>query len=125
MDTAVSLLDRLRDGTDQAAWRRLDSLYRALIRRWVLRDAALRDDADDIVQDVMGVLLRELPRFRRERTGSFRRWMRTVTHNGAMAVRQKRRERGAGDASGEGPLAQLADPNSELSRFWDQEHDQH
>ena len=83
MDTAVSLLDRLRDGTDQAAWRRLDGLYRPLIRRW----------------------------------------LRTVTHHRVLAFRQKRRERAAGDDGG--PLAQLADPNSELSRLWDQEHDQH
>src|SRR4051794_20857840 len=123
METNVSLLDRLRGGADPAAWQRLDDLYRPWVRRWVVRDAVLRDDADDVVQDVMGVLVRELPRFQRERTGSFRRWLRTVTHHRVLAFRQKhRRERAAGD---DGPLAQLADPDSDLSRLWDREHDQH
>lgn len=123
MMTAVSLLERVRAGNDPAAWRRLDDLYRPLIRRWVQRDAALRDEFDDVVQEVMTVLVRELPRFHRERTGSFRRWLRTVTHNRVLASRQKhRRDRAGGD---DGPLAQLADPNSELSRIWDVEHDQH
>lgn len=120
METAVSLLDRLRDGGDRKAWQRFDDLYRPLIRRWVQRDGDLRDDADDVVQDVMGVLVRDLPAFRRERTGSFRRWLRTVTHHRVLAFRYKiGRQRGAGD----GALAQLADPNSELSQLFDREHD--
>ncbi len=120
METAVSLLDRLRDGGDRKAWQRFDDLYRPLIHRWVMRDAALHADAEDVVQDVMSVLVRELPQFRRERTGSFRRWLRTITHHRVLAFRHKAgRARGAGD----GPLAQLADPNSELSQLWDREHD--
>jgi RNA polymerase sigma-70 factor (ECF subfamily) len=122
METAVSLLDRLRTGTDSAAWQRLDDLYRPLIHRWILRDAVLRNDAEDVVQDVMSVLVRELPRFHRERTGSFRLWLRTITHNRVLAFRHKSaRQRAAGD---DGALAQLADPNSELSRLWDREHDE-
>src|SRR5438105_1549581 len=117
METAVSLLDRLRLGTDEAAWQRLDDLYRPLIRRWIVRDAALRNEADDVVQDVMSVLIRELPQFRRERLGSFRRYLRNITYHRALACRNKhRRERPTGDDS---PLAQLADPNSELSHMWD------
>src|SRR5437667_9006472 len=119
METAVSLLDRLRDGGDRKAWQRFDDLYRPLIHRWIMRDAALRDDAEDVVQDVMSVLVRELPQFRRERTGSFRRWLRTITHHRVLAFRNKTgRERGD-----DGALAELADPNSELSRHWDREHD--
>jgi RNA polymerase sigma-70 factor (ECF subfamily) len=127
MDTSVSLLERLRDGTDQAAWRRLDQLYRPLICRWILRDPALRGDADDLVQEVMAVLVRELPGFRRRRVGSFRRWLRLVTLNQVQTFRRKQRRRAhaVGAADGDGPLAQLADPASELSRLWDQEHDRH
>jgi RNA polymerase sigma-70 factor (ECF subfamily) len=121
MDKSVSLLDGLRGGPAPAAWPRLDDLYRPLIRRWALRDAALYGDADDVLQEVMAVLVRELPHFRREHLGSFRRYLRTVTHNRVLASRRKRRE----FADGDGPLAQLADPNSELSRLWNHEHDRH
>jgi RNA polymerase sigma-70 factor (ECF subfamily) len=127
MDTPISLLERLEDGNDQSAWRRLDALYRPLICRWVLRDPALRDEADDLAQEVMGVLVRELPDFRRQRVGSFRRWLRLVTHNQVQTFhrKQRRRPRAVGEAGEDDPLAQLADPNSELSRLWDQEHDRH
>jgi RNA polymerase sigma-70 factor (ECF subfamily) len=127
MDTSVSLLERLRRGTDEAAWRRLDELYRPLIRRWVQRDPLVREDAEDLVQDVMGVLVRELPTFQRQRVGSFRRWLRLVTLNQLQTFRRKLRHRPrvSGSLPEESPLAQLADPDSELSRLWDQEHDRH
>jgi RNA polymerase sigma-70 factor (ECF subfamily) len=127
METSASLLERLRRAPDEAAWRRLDDLYRPLIRRWLLRDPTLGEDADDLVQDVMEVLVRELPGFQRQRTGSFRRWLRTVTaHRLAAHYRaRKNRPRALGATPEECPLAQLADPNSELSRQWDEEHDRH
>ena len=34
METSASLLERLRTAPDGADWRRLDALYRPLIRRW-------------------------------------------------------------------------------------------
>jgi len=122
METAVSLLDRLRDGSDRKAWQRFDDLYRPLIHRWILRDSALRDDAEDVVQDVMSVLVRELPAFQRERPGSFRRWLRTVTYHRVLASRNKA---GREQVAAENTLAQLADPNSALSRLWDREHDEY
>ena len=64
METSASLLERLRTAPDETAWRRLDDLYRPLIRRWLRRDPSLGDEAEDITQDVMAVLVRELPRVR-------------------------------------------------------------
>ena len=127
METSASLLERLRTSPDEAAWRRLDDLYRPLIRRWLLRDPSLREEADDIVQEVMGVLVRELPRFQRRRNGSFRRWLRTITAHrlGALYRSRKNRPVALGCPLEESPLTRLADPNSELSRQWDREHDRY
>jgi DNA-directed RNA polymerase specialized sigma24 family protein len=86
METSASLLERLRTCPDEAAWQRLDDLYQPLIRRWLLRDPSLREDADDLVQEVMSVLVRELPRFRRRRNGSFRRWRRNITAHRVQEV---------------------------------------
>src|SRR5579885_2744950 len=91
METSASLLERLRSAPDEAAWRRLDDLYRPLIRRWLLRDPSLRHEADDVVQDVMEVLVRELPTFQRQRTGSFRRWLRAITAHRLGAHYRSRR----------------------------------
>ena len=85
METSVSLLERLRTGPDEEAWQRLDAIYQPLIRRWLLRHPGLGDEAEDIVQEVMGVLIRELPGFQRQRNGSFRRWLRAVTVNRVLA----------------------------------------
>jgi RNA polymerase sigma factor (sigma-70 family) len=127
METSVSLLERLRTvPDDDTAWRRLDDLYRPLILRWLLRDPRLRDEAEDVVQDVMHVVIGELPGFQRQRNGSFRRWLRTITVHRVLAQYRARqyRPQALGGSSEESPLAQLSDPNSELSRLWDQEHDQ-
>jgi RNA polymerase sigma-70 factor (ECF subfamily) len=125
MHTSVSLLERLRTQPDEAAWHRLDALYRPLIRRWLLRDPTLRDEAEDLVQEVLAAVVRELPHFRRERAGSFRCWLRTITWNRLQAFWQSRRHRPQllGGDSESSLLAQLEDPHSPLSRQWDEEHD--
>jgi RNA polymerase sigma-70 factor (ECF subfamily) len=127
METSVSLLERLRTTSDEAAWRRLDDIYRPLIRRWLLRYPKLGEDAEDVVQDVMHVLVRELPGFHRQRNGSFRRWLRTITAHRVLAHHRARQSRpqALGMPLEECPLAQLSDPNSELSLLWDQEHDRY
>jgi RNA polymerase sigma-70 factor (ECF subfamily) len=125
METSTSLLERLRTAPDEAGWRRLDEIYRPLIRRWLLRDPSLRDEIDDVVQEVMKVLVRELPEFQRQRTGSFRRWLREITIHRLLAFQRSRRHRpqAIGASSDECPLLQLSDSESDLSRKWDDEHD--
>jgi RNA polymerase sigma factor (sigma-70 family) len=127
METSIGLLERLRAGPDEAAWRRLDDIYRPLIRGWLVRDPALRQDADDIVQDVMAVVVREVGEFRRRGVGAFRGWLRVVTAHRALAHRRAlvRRPRPLDAGEEDGPLARLADPTSDLSRQWDDEHDRH
>jgi RNA polymerase sigma factor (sigma-70 family) len=125
--TSPSLLDRLRRTPDAAAWDRLVRLYEPFIRRW-LADPALAADADDLTQDVLAILVRELPQFERRRLGSFRAWLRTITVNRVNEYWRKRRragmrERPEGGTDAADRLAQLADPTSGLSRQWDAEHD--
>ena len=60
-----------------AAWQRLHDLYRPLIRHWLAGVPGLGDEAEDLAQEVLVVLVRELPRFQRQREGSFRAWLAT------------------------------------------------
>jgi len=126
--TSKSLLVKARDRSDQAAWRRLTELYEPLIERWVRPHVAQRADAEDLVQEVMTTLVRELPGFdHNERPGAFRAWLRSITVHRLHAYWEKRNAR---PASAGGPdlreaLAQLADPTSALSESWDEEHDRH
>lgn len=122
--TSLSLLAQARDRSDQAAWRRLTGLYEPLVARWVRPHVAQRADADDLVQEILATLVRELPQFdHNRRAGAFRAWLRRITVNRLRAY-WDRRAAGAGTAPPDA-LATLADPSSPLSRAWDEEHDRH
>ena len=48
------------------ALKRLVELYTPLIRGWLRRHTLLPQDADDVVQEVLTVVVRKLPQFRRQ-----------------------------------------------------------
>jgi RNA polymerase sigma-70 factor (ECF subfamily) len=125
--TSVSLLERLKNARPDASdWNRLHGIYLPLIERWLRRVPGLGDEASDLAQDVFVVMVRELPRFERQRDGSFRAWLRQVTVNKVRSHRKRRRrQRAAGFDPAEGFLDQLADPGGELAHEWDKEHDRH
>lgn len=125
--TSTSLLDRLRLAPpDDPAWPRFQTLYLPWVRRWIARVPGLEPEADDLAQDVLLVVVRELPAFERRRDGSFRCWLRRVAVNRIRTFCRARRRRPlAGlDATGDF-LDRLADPDDALAREWDREHDQH
>lgn len=126
-DTPISLLERLRLQPDSASWQRFVSLYTPLIRDWLRRYTLQPSDVDDVVQEVLAVLVRELPQFQHDlRRGAFRRWLRSVMLNRLREHWRDRRIRPVADPAGmEKVLSQLEDPNSGLSRLWDEEHDRH
>jgi RNA polymerase sigma-70 factor, ECF subfamily len=126
-ETPVSLLERLRLRPDPASWQRLVDLYTPLIRDWLRRQAVQPADVEDLTQDVLGTVARELPQFHHDlRRGAFRRWLRTVTVNRLRNFWRAARLRPAvGGPAFEEALDCLADPDSDLSRLWDQEHDRH
>jgi RNA polymerase sigma-70 factor, ECF subfamily len=125
--TSVSLLDRLKlAGPDASDWNRLQGIYQPLIRRWLGRVPGLGSEADDLAQEVFIVVIRELPRFERQREGSFRAWLRQVTVNKVRTNRRRRYRRpNVGLDPADGFLNSLADPNGELAREWDLDHDRH
>jgi RNA polymerase sigma-70 factor (ECF subfamily) len=86
--TPVSLLEQLRRPGDQASWVRFVRLYYPLIYDWARRAGAGPEDAADLVQDVLTVLIRKLPEFEYDSSKTFRGWLRTVTLN---AWRRQRR----------------------------------
>ena len=125
--TSASLLERLRRPDPAASdWQRLDAMYAPLIRAWIARLPGIGTEADDLTQEVLIVLVRELPTFQRERDGSFRVWLRRVTVN---RVRTWRRSRKRLPLVGLDPaddfLTRLEDPASDLADEWDREHNRH
>jgi RNA polymerase sigma-70 factor (ECF subfamily) len=125
--TSVSLLDRLKVARPDASdWNRLQGIYLPLISRWLGRVPGLGVEADDLAQEVFVVLIREIPRFERQREGSFRAWLRQVTVNKVRTHRRKRHRRAAMSLDpANGFLDSLADPNGDLAREWDLDYDRH
>jgi RNA polymerase sigma-70 factor (ECF subfamily) len=125
--TSVSLLDRLKAARPESSdWDRLHGVYLPLIRGWLARIPGLGDESADLAQEVLVVVFREVPRFERRREGSFRAWLRQVTVNKVRSHRRRRRRMPAvGLDPVEGFLDRLADPDGDLAREWDREHDRH
>jgi RNA polymerase sigma-70 factor (ECF subfamily) len=126
--TSLSLLDRLKHAKpDALEWRRLRDIYLPMIRHWLSRLPNLHHEVDDLTQEVLVVLFRELPSFERRRDGSFRAWLRQITVNRMHAFCKTRRKQplAMGGPETDQLLAQLADPTSDLARQWDQDHDKH
>jgi RNA polymerase sigma-70 factor (ECF subfamily) len=126
--TSLSLLERLRLHSESADWKRLVELYTPLIRGWLLRHEVPPADADDLTQDVLGVVVRELADFQHnQRLGAFRAWLRAITVNRLRGYWRGRRHplQAGGDGEAARRLEQLEDPHSSLSQLWDQEHDRH
>lgn len=127
-ETSATLLQRLNDRADSVAWRRLVDLYSPLIKAWLRHQGVSADDAEDLTQDVLGVVVREVCRFRHNgRAGAFRSWLRTITVNCLRQSLRSRRVRvqAAGSPDIAAALDQLEDPASDLSRHWDREHDRY
>jgi RNA polymerase sigma-70 factor (ECF subfamily) len=125
--TSLSLLDRLKVArADASDWNRFEAMYRPLIRRWIGQIPGLSHEVEDVTQDVMLVLVQEIPRFERQRLGSFRAWLRQITVNRVRVYRRHhyRQPAVAADQT-DGFLDQIADSNSLLARQLDDEHDKH
>src|SRR6185436_12699514 len=76
LQTRRSLLSRLRDFEDRESWQTFFDLYWRLLYN-VARRAGLDDvDAQDVVQDTVMAVAREIPQFRYDpERGSFKQWI--------------------------------------------------
>ena len=119
--TPVTLLVRLREARDEAAWQRLVHLYTPLLFYWARRCNETEHDAADLVQEVFVALLQFLPSFQHDSTpGKFRSWLRTIMLN---KLRDRKRRAARADKA----LAHLGQ-ESELpdgaEAFWEAEYRQ-
>jgi RNA polymerase sigma-70 factor (ECF subfamily) len=127
VETSLSLLERLTDRPTDPDWRRLVELYQPLLRAWCLRSGVGDADADDLVQETLSVVVREVGQFRRGPAGSFRSWLRTILAHRLRNFFRGRQNRpiATGGSDFLQRLDQLESPDSELSQLWDREHDRH
>jgi RNA polymerase sigma-70 factor (ECF subfamily) len=126
-ETNPSLLYRATGG-DEAAWERIVVLYQPMIRGWLQRHGVHPQEAADLAQEVLAVVVRELKHFAHAgHTGSFRGWLRAITVNRARGFLRdgKWRELAAGGSGVFEVIEQLEDSESPLTQEWNAEHDAH
>jgi RNA polymerase sigma-70 factor (ECF subfamily) len=126
-ETRQSLLLRARAG-DTDAWQDLTGLYRPLIIGWLNRQGVPAPDLEDLSQEVLLSVVKHLPAFQHSgQRGAFRTWLRTIlcsrTADYWRSTDVGTRAQGGSGASA--ALHEIADPDSELNRQWDAEHDRY
>jgi RNA polymerase sigma-70 factor, ECF subfamily len=116
--TSPSLLERLRQPAEEESWGRFVKLYTPLLFSWARRMGLQEQDAADLVQDVLTLLVQKLPEFRYDQSKTFRGWLHTLTLN---RWRELRRRAGAAPAvGGAADLADVPSPTKDEA-FWEQE----
>jgi RNA polymerase sigma-70 factor (ECF subfamily) len=107
--TSTSLLRRLRENpTDQRAWGEFVDRYGRLIYRWCRHWGLQEADAEDVTQNVLVELVRQMRGFVYDRSGSFRGWLRTIAYRGWCRFVEGRRR--AGTTGAGAGLALLRSP---------------
>lgn len=126
METSASLLERLRDAPTSSIWQRMVDIYTPLLRGWLGRHQLQSPDQDDLIQEVMTVVVAEIPKFHYDpQRGTFRGWLRTILANRLRAFwRGHRRTPTPAEDTFEELLEQLADPQSEVTSGFNDLYDE-
>jgi RNA polymerase sigma-70 factor, ECF subfamily len=113
LSTSATLLDRLRQPNQPQAWARFVNLYTPILLFWARQKGFQQADAQDLVQEVLVKLVRELPTHQRGEGQSFRGWLFRVTVNQCRDFRHRKATRALPGAAG---LSQVSagDTGSEL-----------
>jgi RNA polymerase sigma-70 factor (ECF subfamily) len=123
--TRLTLLARLRSASDVEAWRLFVDLYLPLVFGYC-RSRGLQDaDARDVAQQVLAIVHKAIETFAYDpERGKFRHWLGTVTIH--EIDRNRRKGKRAGQGTGDGQLANLAESAcGEVDSAWLEDFNQH
>jgi RNA polymerase sigma factor (sigma-70 family) len=121
-ETRPSLLLRLADRADQAAWQEFAQIYTPVVYRLALRRGLQHADAEDLSQQVLTAIARAIDRWQTDPTrAKFRTWLHRVAQNQIInALTRAAPDRATGDATQFANLqnhAARSQPDSELVRL--------
>lgn len=122
--TRASLLVRLREGSDQAAWAEFVRLYAPVVYGFARKRGLQDADAADLMQEVLRSVASAAGRLEYDpRRGSFRGWLYTVTRNKIFNFLNGRRRQavGSGDSGAQRRLEQQPAGEDGLQGEWDHE----
>ncbi|MEM6469114.1 MAG: sigma-70 family RNA polymerase sigma factor [Planctomycetota bacterium] len=136
-DTEPTLVHRLGDRSDEAAWARFDELYRPVIYRFARSEGLQHSDAEALVAEVMSRVFRAAGRWASGADGErriqadarptrFRAWLCRVARNALLnLVTRQLKQRGTGGTSHQLSMVGRPHPNDFARERWEAEHRQH
>ena len=100
-ETRASLLIRVRDPADQAAWHEFVEIYRPIILRLARQKGMQEADAEDVAQQVLVALAKAVEQHEHDpKRAKFRTWLGRVAHNAILnALSRGKPDRGSGDSA--------------------------
>lgn len=115
-ETRHSLIQRLQDGGDNAAWEEFASIYRPIIVRIALRKQLQLDDAEDLAQQVLMLVLKNISKWKKDPTRArFRTWLQTVVRNAMInALSRRPKDQASGGTTSLEQLHQSPDKSDSL-----------
>lgn len=121
-ETRASLLIRVRDPADQAAWHEFVEIYRPVILRLARKKGMQEADAEDVAQQVLVAVAKAVEqRGHDPQRAKFRTWLGRVAHNTILnALTRGKPDRGSGDSALRAVLNQHEShtgPDSDLLRL--------
>lgn len=100
-ETRESLILRLKDAENEAAWHEFLAIYRPVVFRLALTRGLQEVDADDVTQEVMLSVSRKVVEWEADPArAKFRTWLDRVVRNAAInALTRRQQDRGVGGTS--------------------------
>lgn len=108
-----NLVDRAQRGDEDALRALVEHAY-TLVRRWTLVHTGDPDDADDLTQDVLVLMIRKLETFHGD--ARFGTWLYSVTRNAAMDRFRKRKRRAELGSEPKAYVQLVPEPSEDPSR---------
>ena len=127
-ETSLSLLDQLRVSNEEDAWGKLHRIYGPLVHKWLTKYDVQLSDADDLTQEVLLAVSRDISVFEHNgRPGAFRSWLKGILLNRLRNFWRSRDRRPQASAGSDVDrrLDKLEDPASQITLIWNKEHDNH
>ncbi|HOP96189.1 MAG TPA: sigma-70 family RNA polymerase sigma factor [Verrucomicrobiota bacterium] len=124
--TRASLLSRLKDWQDQASWQDFFDTYWKLIYTFARKRGLTDSEAQDVVQDTMISVARQIPGFKyNPALGSFKTWLLNMTQWRITDQLRKRNHAARPDLHDGDPssfIERAADPSgATIDRIWEDE----
>ncbi|MBN2563978.1 MAG: sigma-70 family RNA polymerase sigma factor [Phycisphaerae bacterium] len=121
--TRGSLLVRIKDRRDQAAWREFDAIYRPMLYRFATARGLDHARAEDVVQQCMVVINHHINSFDYDpEKGRFKGWLRIMVNNRIRNLIRDRHDQVAESKDFKRDQRREQSPEEIFDKLWMEEH---